>query len=248
MPDFASALPTTPIDSGAVGVIVPYDFALDREIWRWVPPSVTLHLTRTSYAAVPVGVTQALLVGDPAEIAALARNVSVVGPQVALYLCTAGSFARGRDGERELREAMTSSGIPLAVTTSGALLESAATLGIGRIAIATPYDDLVTDLLAAYLEAAGLTVTGRSRLGLTGGIWRLTHREVADLVRDAVSGSERADAVFVSCTNVRTYDLIGPLERELGMPVLTANQVSMWAALRALGLCANGDGRLCASS
>lgn len=147
-----------------------------------------------------------------------------------------------------MREAMTSSGIPLAVTTSGALLESARTLGIGRIAIATPYDEVVTDLLAAYLEDAGLTVAGRSRLGLTDEIWRLAHREVADLVRDAVSRSERADAAFVSCTNVRTYDLVGPLERDLGLPVITANQVSMWAALRALDLLANGDGRLCASS
>ena len=245
---FATPLPPTPIDTAAIGVIVPYDFALDREIWRWVPPSVTLHLTRTPYAAVPVGVTQALLVGDPFEIAELARDLCAVGPQVALYLCTAGSFARGLDGERELREAMASSGIPLAVTTSGALLEAAGALGIERIAIATPYDEVVTDRLTYYLEAAGLIVTGRRHLGLTGEIWRLTHRQVADLVRAAVAGSERADAVFLSCTNVRSYDLVGPLEAELGLPVLTANQVSMWAALRAVGLSANGDGRLCASS
>lgn len=247
MPHVTTELPPTPVDRAAIGVIVPYDFALDREIWRWLPPSVTLHVTRTAYADLPVGVSQALLVGDPAEISHLAKDLSVVGPQAALYLCTSGSFARGRRGEHELRAAMRTSGIPLAVTTSGALLEAAHALGIGRIAIATPYDDGVTDLLAAYLETGGLTVTGRSRLGLTGEIWRLTHREVADLVRDAVSGSEHADAVFVSCTNVRTYDLIGPLERELGLPVITANQVSMWASLRAVGLPAHGDGRLCTS-
>lgn len=247
MPHIATELPPTPIDRAAIGVIVPYDFALDREIWRWLPPSITLHVTRTPYTDLPVGADQALLVGDPAEIRQLAKDLSAVGPQVALYLCTSGSFARGRSGERELCDVMLSSGIPLAVTTSGALLEAADALGIGRIAIATPYDDVVTDMLAAYLEAAGLVVTGRSRLGLNGEIWRLTHREVADLVRNAVSGPEHADAVFVSCTNVRTYDLVGPLERELGLPVITANQVSMWAALRALGLSANGDGRLCAS-
>ena len=246
MPDAATALPPTPVDSAAIGVIVPYDFALDREIWRWVPPSVTLHITRTPYAALPVGVDQALLVGDPSEIAERARSVCVVGPQVALYLCTAGSFARGSDGERELREAMASAGVPRAVTTSGALLEAASTLATERIAIATPYDDAVTDLLTGYLEDAGLIVTARRHLGLTGEIWRLSHREVADLVRDAVASSEQADAVFISCTNVHTYDLVGPLEAELGLPVLTANQVSMWAALRALGHRAHGAGRLCA--
>ena len=48
----------------------------------------------------------------------------------------------------------------------------------------------------------------------------------------AASGCE---AVFVSCTNLPTYDVIAPLEAELGMPVLTANQVTMWAALRRVG-------------
>jgi maleate isomerase len=40
--------------------------------------------------------------------------------------------------------------------------------------------------------------------------------------------------VFLACTNLPTYDLIAPLERMLGKPVLTANQVTMWAVLRAL--------------
>ena len=44
------------------------------------------------------------------------------------------------------------------------------------------------------------------------------------------------DAVFVSCTNLSTYDVIAPLEAELGRPVLTANQVTMWAALVEAGV------------
>ncbi|NEU35177.1 decarboxylase, partial [bacterium LRH843] len=27
-----------------VGVVAPFDFALDRELWRWVPDDVSLHL------------------------------------------------------------------------------------------------------------------------------------------------------------------------------------------------------------
>jgi maleate isomerase len=48
---------------------------------------------------------------------------------------------------------------------------------------------------------------------------------------------------FVSCTNLATYDLIAPLERELGKPVLTANQVTMWAALRVAHKAAVGPGQ-----
>jgi maleate isomerase len=56
-----------------------------------------------------------------------------------------------------------------------------------------------------------------------------------------------AEALFISCTNVPTYDLIEPLEQALGKPVLTANQVTMWAALRAMGRDAVGGGSLLAS-
>jgi len=51
----------------------------------------------------------------------------------------------------------------------------------------------------------------------------------AELVRSTAKAG--GDAVFVSCTNLPTYDVIAALERELGRPVLTANQVTMWAAL-----------------
>jgi maleate isomerase len=63
----------------------------------------------------------------------------------------------------------------------------------------------------------------------------------ARLIREA--DSPDAEAVFVSCTNLPTYDLIAPLERELGKPVLTANQVTMWSALRLAGATAVGPGQ-----
>ena len=52
----------------------------------------------------------------------------------------------------------------------------------------------------------------------------------AALVRDVAAAG--CEAVFVSCTNLPTYDIVAPLEDELGIPVLTANQVTMWACLR----------------
>ena len=71
-------------------------------------------------------------------------------------------------------------------------------------------------------------------LGLLGRIWKVNYRQVVDIVRSA--DRPDAEAMFMSCTNLPTYDIIGPLEQELGKPVLTANQVTMWAALRAMGL------------
>lgn len=226
-----SARTTGPV---GIGVVVPYDMALDRELWRWSPGRVSLHLTRTPYEDVPVGVGQALAVGDTATVAEATRSVTIVEPAVVAYGCTSGSFVSGRQGEAALRDAMVAAGARRAVTTSGALLRAIETLGIGSMAVVTPYPDEVGDRLVAFLAEADVEVTGNSNMGLTGRIWEVPDEVTADLVRSTAKAG--GDAVFVSCTNLPTYDVIASLEDELDRPVLTANQVTMWAALIEAGV------------
>jgi maleate isomerase len=160
---------------------------------------------------------------------------------VVAYACTSGSFAAGRDGEQALTGAMRDAGAPAAVTTSGALSAAVAALGVRALALATPYDDQVAALLRSYLGESGVEVTRNENLGLHHRIWTVPGVQTADLVRrTAAPGS---DAVFVSCTNLPTYDLVVALEAELGIPVITANQVTMWAALGTLGLAPVGPGQ-----
>jgi maleate isomerase len=114
-------------------------------------------------------------------------------------------------------------------------------LDIARIAAVTPYVAALTVGLSTYLAEAGVEVVAAAGLGLTADIWTVPYDVTAGLVRDTDNAD--AQAVFVSCTNVPTYDLIATLERELGKPVLTANQVTMWSALRVLGRKAVGPGQ-----
>ena len=44
------------------------------------------------------------------------------------------------------------------------------------------------------------------------------------------------DAIVVHCTNLRGAEVAGPLEQELGIPVLDSVVVGLWGALRALDL------------
>ena len=222
-----------PAPTVGVGVIVPYDMALDRELWRWAPEDTSLLFTRTPYADLPVTVEMAEHVSDADAVRAGVRDLSAVAPSVYLYACTSGSFVHGLAGERRLTGAMRDAGAPAAVTTSGALLAALSRLGVSRVAVATPYHPAVASRLGDYLGEAGVEVVGNAHLGLTGEIWRVPYARTAELVASA--DHDRAEAVIVSCTNLPTYDLIAPLERALGKPVLTANQVSMWAALQAIG-------------
>ncbi|MCB5910310.1 maleate cis-trans isomerase family protein [Streptomyces pinistramenti] len=221
-----------------VGVVAPFDFALDRELWRWVPDDVSLHLTRTPFVPVEVSLDLARLVSEHETLRSAVQALCAVSPQVISYACTSGSFVGGMAGERAMTTAMAQAGEVPSLTTSGALIEALHEIGAWRIAVVTPYTKSVTDSLEDFLGEAGVTVTGRAYLGLTRHIWKVPYRDVVDMARAAVVGA--ADALFISCTNLPTYDVIPQLEAELRMPVLSANQVTMWAALRAIGAQAVG--------
>ena len=222
-----------PLEQSRIGVITPFDFALDRELWRWVPDDVSLHITRMPYAPLPAALEMAVHISDPELVAQGFDDVRAVSPLVMAYACTSGSFIGGRVGEAALVSAMTAAGAPAAVTTSGALLDALRHLEVGRIATTTPYIAELTAGLTTYLAEAGVQVVAAAGLGLTSDIWTVPYEVTAGLVRD--TDTDDAQAVFISCTNLPTYDVIATLERELGKPVLTANQVTMWSALRVIG-------------
>ena len=233
--------PSPPLQQAGIGVVVPYDFALDRELWRWLPNDVSLHITRLPFAPMPATMEMAVHISDPEHAAQCVTDVSAVGPLVTAYACTSGSFVGGPLAEQALVEAMLAAGSPLALTTSGALLSALRYLGYTRVATATPYTADLTVGLTAFLGESGIEVTAAAGLGLTSDIWTVPHDVTAQLVRE--TDTDDAQAVFISCTNLPTYDVIADLEHELGKPVLTANQVTMWHSLSLIGRKAVGPGQ-----
>lgn len=228
-----------PVRQRGIGVVAPFDFALDRELWRWVPDETSLYLTRTPFVPVEVSLDMARMISGHETLREAVRALHAVQPEVVAYACTSGSFVGGTAGERSMAAVMSEAAADLpAVTTSGALLDALAEIGARRIAVVTPYTKSVTDALEDFLGEAGIAVTGRAYLGLTREIWKVPYRDVAEMARRAVVGA--ADALFISCTNLPSYDVIPQLEAELGIPVLSANQVTIWAALRPMGVSAVG--------
>ncbi|GAA4559900.1 Asp/Glu racemase [Pseudonocardia xishanensis] len=229
-------------DVPGVGVVAPFDFALDRELWRWAPEDVSLYLTRLPFFTTPVTVEMAVAVADRRAVRRATRDVLTPRPGVVTFACTSGSFVSGVQGEAVLTRTMIEAGAPVATTTSGALVDALHLLGVSRLAIATPYIQPVTDRLVGFLADSGVTTVAGEGLGLLGNIWRVGYEQVVEIVT-AVDRPE-AEALFISCTNLPTYDIVEPLEQALGKPVITANQVTMWASLRAIGRRAVGGGRL----
>lgn len=225
-----------------VGVVAPYDFTRDRELWRWVPAEVSLFIARTSPASGIDNFRTVSALGKTSAVARPTREVCAVGAKVVVYACTSCTFVRGAMGEAALRRSMLEHGAPQAFTTSGAAVEALRAVMAQRLAVVHPYEEPVGRLLGSYLEDGGFDVLATTPLGIpVRQVSDTTYRAVADLIR--AGDRPRADAIFVSCTALPTYDLIAPLEDELGKPVITANQATVWAALRSIGLPAVGPGQ-----
>lgn len=215
-----------------VGVVAPFDFALDRELWRWAPDDISLYMTRLPFVPVPVTVEMAQELSDADRVRRATQDVLAPEPLVVTYACASGSFVGGAAGERALHASMMSAGAPAATTTSGGLIAALRALRLTRIAVVTPYIDSVTERLVSFLGEHGVEVVSCIGLGLLDHIWKVGYTETVQAV--SAVDAPAAEGVFISCTNVPTYDIIGPLERWLGKPVLTANQVTMWSALHAI--------------
>ena len=219
---------------GRIGLILPCDMTLDAEYPRYLPDGASVHTTRTGYHPGDLDLDFILGVSSPSEVAYAARSLTKIAPAIISFACTSGSFVHGLHGEARIRSLMEDAGAVVAQTTSGALLDALAALGVERVGLGTPYTESVGARLGAFVAEAGYGVTGVTNMELHDVIGPVADDAVIDLARHAAAGGP--DAVFLACTGVPTIDLIGPLESDLGLPVLTANQVTMWAALGSIGM------------
>jgi maleate isomerase len=64
---------------------------------------------------------------------------------------------------------------------------------------------------------------------------RIDPRSTAEAAR-ALAWRGGMDALFLSCTNLRTYDILPALQAELGLPVLSSNQALAWHMARLAGI------------
>lgn len=215
-----------------IGVIVPFDMALDREYWQLVPDDVSLHVTRLPIVDLPYGPEHARRVADPHDLAAAARTLERIGPAVVAFGCTSASFVDGLTGEAAVRAAIESAGISEAVTPSGALLEELRRQGIRRVGLGTPYEEPLGRALADLLREAGFEPVSLVNLAFTDeeDVVAASDDVVIDLADRARTPD--AEAIFLACTNLPTVGLLPRLRERLGIPVLTANQVLIEVALR----------------
>lgn len=226
-----------------VGVVASFDFRREDELRRWFPPTVDCTVTFTRRVPFRDNLELASGLGRPELLAEPVRKLAAYGAEAVAYLCTACSFVDGVAGERLLRRTMAEHGAPRALTTSGAVTAALRAVGARTLAVVHPYQEPVDRRLAAYLEASGFDVVALTSLHLDSveAVDTVTGRQVLDAVTEG--DHPEADAVFVSCTALPTYDAVPLLEARLSKPVVSANQATAWALLRSVGAPPHGPGQ-----
>lgn len=221
-----------------MGLIVPsVNAVIEPEFNRVAPPGFTFHATRVMLReTTPEGVREM-----NREVDHAAALLATLRPAVLVYACTSGSFVDGWEAlQRQMDRLADQADCPV-VATSAAMVAALQHLGVRCIALATPYLDSVNRLEQAFLEGRGFCVRVCRGLGLSGqAIREVPPERVYALAVEA--DDPQAEAVFVSCTDLRALEVVDALERALRKPVLTSNQVTLWALLRAAGWAGTLDG------
>ncbi|WP_372394936.1 ectoine utilization protein EutA [Azospirillum sp. HJ39] len=167
----------------------------------------------------------------------LAEGAALILPDEPLdaicYSCTSASVVMG-DAAIEAAIAAVKPGVPV-ITPPAAARRGLTALGARRIAVLTPYTEETSRPMATYFAGHGFDIARFTCFGLD------DDREMArivpaSLVRAAVEAMPAdADALFISCTALRSAAVAAEIEAIIGRPVVTSNQATAWTALRLCG-------------
>jgi maleate isomerase len=213
-----------------LGVMFPSaNYVAEPQLTAMLPPGVSLHTTRLQLKP---GVDKLRMLDRLEEAVELLTDAQV---QCLAFHCTAVSMWQLDMPEIIAARIKACTDIP-AVVTSTAVVAALRAVGAQRIVLVSPYVQATNDREIALLEHYGLTVLRDRALGIEGAgamgaVTPDTWMDVVTEMRD-----EKADAYFVSCTAVKSAEVIDRLEAALGRPVLTSNQAMLWQALRQSGI------------
>ena len=211
-----------------IGVIAPMDDQVEYAFNKYAPDGVSFNSSRLWFP----GPTPEGLVYLSDQLEGAAKMYRDQRHDVILFGCTSGSCIKGYGFDKEcIARIERASGWP-GLTTSTAVLEAFQALGLNKTVVMTPYPEETNETEKKFLEDNGLEVTSITGVGFNK-VGAYSHPSKYFLYRKAKQlKTEGAEVFFLSCMGLATMELVEILEEDLGMPVITSHQASLWACLR----------------
>jgi maleate isomerase len=213
-----------------LGFIIPASNRMvEPQMYRFMPEGVVAHFTRLDMH----GVSLTTLAPKLLEAAALLAKSKC---DVTVFQCTGSSMSGGIEMEKHVvREISALTGQP-ALSAASSVMAALRALGAKRIVFISETDQEGHDKKAKFLREAGYELLASKAVGLAGTDFFCTTPPQLWYDTAMAERHDEADAVFISCANIHSIDVIDALERGLKKPVITSNQAALWHALRTVGL------------
>lgn len=221
------------------GLLVPFTNAnLEADMALMRPPGVSMHTSRMGgYDEDEIPDADQMHGLGAADLDGPLSLLMGVKPDVIFYGCTSATLTHGPAFDNDLARRIKADSGAETVTAAGALVHALKSLDVSRIGFASPYVPKINDMAIDFLAKMGVETVARSEVNAA-----LGNHEQGALDPDAVfelglaADHPQAQAVVLSCTDMRSVECLARLEQAVGKPVISSNQAMLFQALQVLGI------------
>jgi arylmalonate decarboxylase len=223
-----------------LGLILPRELTIPSEALTMYPSGIDFLVEALGLESMtPAGYDSVL-----PRIVPAAESLAARGAQAIVLIGTSLTFYKGAAFNESLAASIhAATGLP-STTMSTAMVDGLRAVGAQRLAVATAYNGDVTDRLRSFLTESGFEVRAAAGLGLEriGEAGKISPHDLQRFVTGVFQKAPSCDAMLISCGGFRTLELIAPLERECGVPIVSSMPHALWAGSRLLGLSGSAPG------
>ena len=215
-------------------VVLKTDETLEGDFRAFLPTDgIALYHTRIPFEPTVTAETLARMEHDLSASVGLlpqSANFDVIG-----YGCTSASAVIGEAGIADrVRQVYPKVAVTNPLSATKAALKA---LNVKRIAMVTPYVAEVSEKLRHRLDEDAIktqTLASFEQIE-DAAVARISPSSILEATV-ATARIEQVDAVFISCTSLRTATVIASAEDALGIPVISSNQALAWHMMRLAGV------------
>lgn len=156
---------------------------------------------------------------------------------IILYGCTSATLAQGPAFDKEFRDLIEQHTSIPAITAASSLIEAMTDLGIKNFAFTSPYVSSLNDYAVSFIEDYGFCCVSRLDTPAplsNNAVAEITPEQVLEMAMEV--NNDSAEAIVLSCTDMRATEAVQAIEQQLGKPVITSNQAMMHVALKRLAI------------
>ncbi|RLE57561.1 MAG: maleate cis-trans isomerase [Candidatus Methanomethylicota archaeon] len=214
-----------------IGIIIPSsNTTMETEFQKLKPPNITIHTARIRLREVTVKALEEM----EKEMIYEAWKLKDADVNLIIYGCTTGSLIKGKEHGIKIEEKiLKATGIP-AIATSNAVIRTLKQLNMKEIMVATPYIKELNKLERKFLEEneikvkkiIGMNIKDNLKIG------RIKPEETMKFIMKNLI--KEIDGIFISCTNLKTIEIIEELEKRIGKPVISSNTATFQNAIKRL--------------